>query len=132
MTDHAITVTGINHVVLHVSDIEQSLAFYTGLLGFEERSTGGGGPSRPARFLRCGAQGLDLFEIEDDPHGGVEMNHMALEVDADDVEEVRRRLEGAGVTCSEATRRNSLFINDPDGHRIEMLPRNAHERTRER
>ena len=134
MATSPLRVTGINHVVLHVADLERSLAFYMGVLGFEDRHAGGGGggPSRRAKFLRCGMQGLDLFEVEDSAHGGEEMNHIALNVEAAELDEVIEGLRGAGVESSEPTRRNSVYIVDPDGHRIEVLPHSANERARER
>ena len=48
-------------------------------LGFTDR---GAVPGMRASFLRCGMQGLDLFEMAGcDVHGGEEMNHMALNVE---------------------------------------------------
>lgn len=38
-------VTGINHVVLHVTDLERSKMFYTGVLGFEDRNISDGHPA---------------------------------------------------------------------------------------
>jgi catechol 2,3-dioxygenase-like lactoylglutathione lyase family enzyme len=123
-------VTGINHVVLHVTDLDRSRSFYTEVLGFEDR---GSVPGMKASFLRCGMQGLDLFEMADcDVHGGEEMNHMALNVETADVESLVAGLSGAGIDASEVTPRNSVFISDPDGHRIEMLPISASERDHER
>jgi catechol 2,3-dioxygenase-like lactoylglutathione lyase family enzyme len=124
-------VTGINHVVLHVSDVERSVKFYMEVLGFESRNISVGS-ERKMSFLRCGTQGLDLFEVAADVHGGQEMNHMALNVEADDIDEVEEELAKAGVEASKRTPRNSVFIHDPDGHRIEILPRSAQERARER
>jgi hypothetical protein len=78
-------------------------------------------------------QGLDLFEMVDcDVHGGEEMNHMALNVDVADVELLIAGLSEAGIEPFEITPRNSVFISDPDGHRIEMLPISASERDHER
>ena len=51
-------VTGINHVVLHVTDLDRSRTFYMEALGFDDR---GSVPGMKASFLRCGVQGLDLF-----------------------------------------------------------------------
>ena len=100
-------------------------------LGFDDR--GISVPGMNASFLRCGMQGLDLFEMADcDVHGGEEMNHMALNVDAADVELLVAGLSEAGIDAFELTPRNSLFISDPDGHRIEMLPVSASERDHER
>jgi catechol 2,3-dioxygenase-like lactoylglutathione lyase family enzyme len=123
-------VTGINHVVLHVADLDRSRTFYMEALGFDDR---GIVPGFRASFLRCGMQGLDLFEMADcDVHGGEEMNHMALNVDAADVELLVAGLSEAGIDAFEMTPRNSVFISDPDGHRIEMLPLSASERDHER
>jgi catechol 2,3-dioxygenase-like lactoylglutathione lyase family enzyme len=132
MNTTKLRVTGINHVVLHVTDVDASKRFYMEVLGFEDRGVSAGSSTR-ASFLRCGAQGLDLFEIPgDDAHGGEEMNHMALCVAADDLDEIVAVLAGIGVESSERTPRNTVFISDPDGHRIEILPLSASERAAER
>jgi catechol 2,3-dioxygenase-like lactoylglutathione lyase family enzyme len=124
-------VTGINHVVLHVTDMTRSRNFYIGILGFEDRNAPG--ESDPKRsFLLCGTQGIDLFEIPGDAAGGKEMNHMALSVAAEQLDDAIDELARAGIATSEPTRRNSVFIFDPDGHQIEILPQSAHERERER
>jgi catechol 2,3-dioxygenase-like lactoylglutathione lyase family enzyme len=125
-------VTGINHVVLHVTDLERSKRFYMELLGFEDRNISDGPPGMRASFLLCGVQGLDLFEVSEDVHGGREMNHMALNVAVDDVDQLVALLYKAGIEAPERTRRNSAFISDPDGHILEILPVTASERTRER
>ncbi len=131
-TTTKLTVTGINHVVLHVKDLERSKEFYMDVLGFEDRNISAG-PSMRATFLRCGAQGLDLFEVSTaDVHGGEEMNHMALCVDVDNVDDIVAVLSQCGIATSERTPRNTVFISDPDGHRIEMLPLAASERALER
>jgi catechol 2,3-dioxygenase-like lactoylglutathione lyase family enzyme len=123
-------VTGINHVVLHVADLDRSRTFYMETLGFDDR---GSVPGVRASFLRCGMQGLDLFEMADcDVHGGEEMNHIALNVDAADAKLLVAGLSEAGIDAFEKTPRNSVFISDPDGHRIEMLPISASERDHER
>ena len=134
MGSSKLKVTGINHVVLHVADLDRSRTFYMEILGFEHRGTMSDGPQgMQASFLRCGMQGLDLFELAGrDVHGGEEMNHMALNVDADDVGQVEAGLLGAGIDSFEMTPRNTVFIVDPDGHKIEMLPINAGERDHER
>lgn len=129
MGTSTLKVTGINHVVLHVADLDRSRTFYVEALGFDDR---GPVPGMRASFLRCGMQGLDLFEMADcDVHGGEEMNHMALNVDAADVELLVAGLSEAGIDAFEMTPRNSVFISDPDGHRIEMLPISASERDHE-
>jgi catechol 2,3-dioxygenase-like lactoylglutathione lyase family enzyme len=131
MGTSGLKVTGINHVVLHVANLDRSRTFYMEALGFDDR--GISVPGMKASFLRCGMQGLDLFEMADcDVHGGEEMNHMALNVDASDVDLLVAGLSEAGIAAYEMTPRNSVFISDPDGHRIEMLPVSASERDHER
>jgi len=125
-------VTGINHVVLHVTDLELSKRFYLDVLGFEDRNISDGPPGTKASFLLCGVQGLDLFEVSEDAHGGQEMNHLALNVAADDVDQLVTLLCEAGIEAPVRTPRNSVFISDPDGHRLEILPGTASERARER
>jgi catechol 2,3-dioxygenase-like lactoylglutathione lyase family enzyme len=126
----ALKVTGINHVVLHVAEMDGAVDFYVNVLGFEIRhQSSGPGPQRC--FLRCGAQGLDLFETANEIHAGEEMNHMALEVEADNLDEVEAGLASIGVESSPRTGRNTVFVHDPDGHQIELLPRTAHERATE-
>jgi catechol 2,3-dioxygenase-like lactoylglutathione lyase family enzyme len=118
-------VEGINHIVLHVTDLERSKRFYTDVLGFEDRHVSVGS-SMKACFLRCGYQGLDLFEVDTgNAHGGEEMNHMALSVSTVDLDEIIGELSKNGVESSQRTPRNTVFISDPDGHRIEMLPGSA-------
>jgi len=130
MSTSKLKVTGINHVVLHVTDLDRSRTFYTETLGFDDR---GSVPGMRASFLRCGTQGLDLFEVVDsDVHGGEEMNHIALNVDVADVDLLIAGLSEAGIEALEITPRNSVFISDPDGHHIEMLPISASERDHER
>lgn len=132
MAAPGLQVTGINHVVLHVTDLERSRGFYLDMLGFEDRNISDGPPGMRASFLLCGVQGLDLFEVADDAYGGQEMNHMALNVAVEDVEQLVALLSEAGIEGPERTPRNSVFISDPDGHLLELLPNTASERTRER
>lgn len=125
----SLKVTEINHVALNVRDLERSKRFYVDVLGFEDRTSrvnpGQAMSSKPTMsFLLAGSQGLDLFATRD-AHGGQEMSHMALSVEADDIDDVLAFLETAGVGVSDKTPRSTVFISDPDGHRIEILPRSA-------
>jgi hypothetical protein len=60
------------------------------------------------------------------------MNHMALSFAVDNLDEIVAELSQFGIATSGKTPRNTVFISDPDGHRIEMLPLSASERTKER
>ena len=122
MQQAALQVDGIDHVVLNVRDIERSKAFYMEVLGFGFR-TEFARPDAKMCFLRCGAQGLDLAEVrEDEIHGGLEMNHMALRIAEGTIDEIVAELAKVGLTPVGVSHDpNTVFILDPDGHRIELL-----------
>ena len=116
-------VTGIDHVVFHVKDLSRSKKFYIDFLGMDIEHE-----SSWQCFLKCGNQGLALFEAEDDAdiHGGSEVNHMALQLVSGDYQRVKSTLENAGL---EVTGRQGdptcLYFSDPDGHRLQLLmPKN--------
>ena len=72
-----IQASGIDHVVLHVSDVQRSKRFYTELLGmtaYRENDT--------QVFLHAGGQGIALFKGPGDAavHAGGDLNHLALNV----------------------------------------------------
>jgi catechol 2,3-dioxygenase-like lactoylglutathione lyase family enzyme len=118
----ALQINGIDHVVLNVRDIERSKAFYMEILGFGFRSEFAR-PDAKMCFLRCGSQGLDLAEVrEAEIHGGMEMNHMALRVAAGTIDEIVAELAKVGLAPVGVSHDpNTVFILDPDGHRIELL-----------
>lgn len=115
----SIKVTGIDHVVLHVKDLARSKKFYMELLGMEVEHE-----SSWQLFLKCGNQGVALFEVEDGSkiHGGNEVNHMALRLKSGEYEKVKAVLEEAG--CKVSGRRGDpqcIYFSDPDGHRLQLL-----------
>jgi len=99
---------GINHVALQVDDLEEAVAFYTGLFATTavNRSVPG------AAFLDLGDQFLALFERG--PR--TEEAHFGLVVD--DREAARRTLEEAGV---EVLPGPFFDIRDPSGNRIQLV-----------
>ncbi|HXY91244.1 MAG TPA: VOC family protein [Acidimicrobiia bacterium] len=117
-----LVVNGIDHVVLHVRDVERAERFYVDVLGFEVAHGGGG-----HTFLRCGDQMVALFERGDDIHAGAEMNHLALRLAAADYDEVKAVLEAEGI---EVTGRpgddRCIYFRDPDGHRLQLLTPGEH------
>jgi catechol 2,3-dioxygenase-like lactoylglutathione lyase family enzyme len=129
----AVTVE-INHLVLNVSDLKRSRNFYMEVLGFADRTQqvnpGQAESTHPTMsFLVAGAQGLDLFEApEGEAEGGQHLNHIGLSVEEDDLSAAIDLLKKAGVEVSEPTPRNTVFISDPDGNRIEILPGQARVR----
>ena len=112
-------VTGIDHVVLHVKDLPRARNFYVDFLGMEvERERDW------QCFLKCGNQGIALFEVEEDEeiHGGSEVNHMAFRLASGDYERVKTKLEDAGVTVfGRKGDPHCVYFHDPDGHQLQFL-----------
>lgn len=124
-----LTVSSIAHVALRVKDIDRSLDFYVGRLGFSEM----------LRLERDGRLWLIYLRVTDDqylelfPEGEgtraagpetVGYNHMCLAVP--DIHETVRELAAAGVATTRPTIKGSdgnwqTWIEDPDGHRIELM-----------
>jgi glyoxylase I family protein len=118
-------ITGINHVSLLVSDTQQSLDFYHGILGLginKDRPDGG----FPGAWLDiCDGQQIHLLELPAntgtarDVHGGRD-RHFALDVD--DLDAVIAVLEAAGIEyIASRSGRRALFCRDPDGNAIELV-----------
>jgi catechol 2,3-dioxygenase-like lactoylglutathione lyase family enzyme len=114
----AVATTGIDHVVLHVSDLRRSIGFYTDVLGMTEHHGGSG-----YMFLRCGAQVLGLFETDDGEAvtAGPELNHIAFNAAPDSYEDVKAALERHGIEVR--GRRGDprcVYFRDPDGHQLQI------------
>jgi catechol 2,3-dioxygenase-like lactoylglutathione lyase family enzyme len=99
---------------------DRAREFYGGLLGLEER----GVPPHldPARFIwfRFGPPDLELhLMIGSEPHA--DRRHLCIELS--ELEELRARLEAAGVETSDATEivgRPRFFCRDPFGNLLEL------------
>lgn len=114
-----LTTTGIDHIVLYVQDTEASKAFYTDVLGMTVDHEYGGHV-----FMRCGANLVGLFKARQGKHStaGGDLNHLALNVDAGTYEDVRARLEGAGVTVTGRPGDDRcIYFGDPDGHTLQIV-----------
>lgn len=124
-----LTVSSIGHVAIRVKDMDRSLDFYVGKLGFKEM----------LRLDRDGRLWIVYLRITDDqyleifPEGeghrapereAVGYNHMCLAVP--DIEQTVRELDAAGIEMIrpkiKAIDGNwQTWIEDPDGHRIELM-----------
>ena len=119
----------LGHVVLHVSDLQRSVEFYTQVLGFkisdvypEEMVPGG------MVFMRCNPDhhGVALVGGMASPSAKRELNHVAFEVGTlDEVFRARRHLREHRVPLVfEGRRRAGVQIavefHDPDGHHLEI------------
>lgn len=118
----------LGHVVFYVKDLNQSLAFYRDLLGFQEIGTTFGGA---AAALTSGRTHHELLLIEVGPAPGpppgprLGLYHIGIKV-GDSLNELRaakQDLERAGVPItgmSDHTVSQSLYLTDPDGNEVEL------------
>jgi glyoxylase I family protein len=111
-------VTGprVHHVALRVSDCERSLAFYSGLLGLPEvRRIEEKGALR-AVWVAAGDAVLMLERALRGAGPDAGSGHV-LAFEAGDLDRWEARLAAAGVPIDDRTE-ETLFIRDPDGHRV--------------
>jgi len=122
---------GVHHLAFICSDVEATIAFYRDVLGFplvdviENRDY----PGSTHFFLDIGHDnllaffdfpGLELARAVE-AHGAVQ--HLAISVDQDHLEQVRARLDQSGVGYLGPDRglTDSIYVADPDGIQIELL-----------
>jgi catechol 2,3-dioxygenase-like lactoylglutathione lyase family enzyme len=116
-----IQATGIDHLVLHVSDVSRAKKFYTDVLGMtvyreNDRQV----------FLHAGRQGVALFKQQGDSllTAGGDLNHLALTVASGTYETLKADLETHGVVVSGRPGDDRcIYFNDPDGHRLQLMVR---------
>ena len=124
----------IGHVHLKVSDLEKSLAFYCGVLGFELMQRSG----TQAAFISAGAYhhhiGLNTWESRDGlppPPGSTGLFHVAiLYPDRATLGDALRRLMAAKVPLKGASYHGvseALYLRDPDENGLELY----HDRPKE-
>jgi glyoxylase I family protein len=122
---------GIHHAALICSDVEKTIQFYQGLLGFplvelvENRDYHGS----THFFFDLGNR--TLLGFFDFPGLGLQpgvesigsVQHIAISAPRDRWEEIQRRLDQAGVTYFGPNEgiQESMYFKDPDGIQIELL-----------
>jgi catechol 2,3-dioxygenase-like lactoylglutathione lyase family enzyme len=127
-TRTSLQVSGIDHVVLHVRDLDRSKAFYVDFLGMQVAWEHGRNS-----FLSCGSQRIALFETSEgaDIHAGAEMNHMALPLADGEYAEVKETLEAAGFKVDgRPGDPHCIYLDDPDGHRLQLITPAEQQRQR--
>jgi len=117
----------IGHVHLKVADLERSLAFYHGVLGFEVTQRMG----RQAAFVSAGGYhhhiGLNTWESaggHPPAPGTTGLYHIAiLYPDRATLADAGRRLRAAGLALDGAADHGvseALYLRDPDGNGVEL------------
>ena len=117
----------IGHVHLKVADLERSIAFYSGVLGFELMQRMGS----TAAFLSAGGYhhhiGLNTWESrhgKPPAPGTTGLYHFAIRYpDRASLADALRRLQAANVALDGASDHGvseALYLRDPDGNGIEL------------
>jgi glyoxylase I family protein len=122
---------GIHHAALICSDVEQTIQFYDGLLGFPlvEMTENRDYPGSSHFFFDLGNQ--TLLGFFDFPGLGLQpaeerigtVQHIAIAVPPDKHAELRAKLDAEGIPYDGPQRGivESLYLRDPDGIGIELL-----------
>jgi catechol 2,3-dioxygenase len=102
------------HLHLHVGDIDQGLAFYRDLIGFEEMANLG-----TAAFVSAGGYhhhlGFNVWRgkgVDPVPEGVLGMRHWTVLLEPAQIDAVRRRLVGAGSEIEERSG-GGFLVRDP-------------------
>ncbi len=122
------TARGVHHVALVSSDVERTVNFYQGVLGFplteifENRDYRGSNHF----FFDVGNGNLlgffDFPGLDVGPYAEVlgGLHHIAISITREQWEQARARLEAAGVPF-QLESGTSMYFRDPDGARLELL-----------
>ncbi len=103
----------IHHVALRVRDLEAAREFYSGLLGLQEMKG-----DRRSVWLRAGDAVLMLERTLRGTGPDAGSGHV-LALAAEDLELWEEKLAAAGVSVDDRTP-HTLFVRDPDGHRVAL------------
>lgn len=118
----------LGHVVFYVKDLEESLAFYRDLLGFQEVGRTFGGAAVALTTGRTHHE-LLLIQVGDAPGPPAGrrrgLYHIGIKVgdSLDELRAAKAELEQEGVSIigmSDHTVSQSLYLTDPDGNEVEL------------
>ena len=115
-------IKGLDHIAIEVLDIERSLKFYAGVLGFAEIETPKQVRKKGIRWLNLG-RGQMLHLVENKNAQAAEISHLSVQVD--NVDAWRKFLKDKGIEILkpriELYNAERFFFRDPSGNRIEFI-----------
>ena len=128
-----IRIAGIDHVVLRVSDLARTLAFYRDVLGCALEKVQ---PELGLWQLRAGCSLIDLVPVDGKlgREGGAapgregrNVDHVCLRLEIFEEDQLRAHLAHHGIDAGETVARYgakgegpSIYVNDPEGNVIEL------------
>ena len=116
----------LDHVAISVRDMDRAVEWYKDTLGLEKRSTWDGEPVMMCAGETCLAlfsvdgPGIEMTEVQRNGH--LTVRHIAFRVDRANFERAQAEFRKRGIACRFADHGvcHSIYINDPDGHTIEL------------
>ena len=107
--------TSVNHITLAVRNVDVSLNFYAGILGFTPRAKWKSGA-----YLSLGELWLCLSV--DDVAPKQDYTHYAFTIAEDAIPAFRMKLQKSGVVewKNNHSEGESIYFLDPDGHKLEV------------
>ncbi len=138
----AITILGLDHIVLRTKDLPAMMAFYCDALGCHlEREL----PQLGLTQLRAGSALIDLVAVDSElgrlggpppRQQGRNLDHFCLCIETRGEDEIRAHLESAGIVTEAFQERygargygRSLYVADPEGNTVELKLAAVSERT---
>jgi catechol 2,3-dioxygenase-like lactoylglutathione lyase family enzyme len=132
-TQPLVKITELDHIVLRVIDVENSLRFYTQVLGLpaERVEQWRAGEIRfPSARLNADTI-IDLFASDQQPigrEGAKNQDHFCMVIEPTDMEELKVKFEDIGVDIQAGPGKRwgshgdgiSLYIYDPDDNVVEL------------
>jgi catechol 2,3-dioxygenase-like lactoylglutathione lyase family enzyme len=134
-----IHIKGLDHVVIRARDLERMIRFYCDALGcsVDKRRDDLG-----LVHLRAGQSLIDLISVEGllgqqggapPQNEGRNMDHLCLQIDPFNIEEIRAHFAAFGIEVGDAQNNYgaegygpSVYISDPEGNTVELKgPPNA-------
>ncbi|WP_318453775.1 FosG/FosC2-related fosfomycin resistance glutathione transferase [Photobacterium leiognathi] len=108
-------ILGLNHITIAVSDLERSLKFYRETLGFTAHAKWDNGA-----YLSVGELWFCLSH--DKPCPKTDYTHVAFDIEPKEFEAFAKRVVSLGVEVWKQNKSEgqSLYILDPDGHKLEI------------
>lgn len=108
-------ILGLNHITIAVSDVERSLSYYRDILGFTAHVKWDNGA-----YLSVGEHWFCLSI--DYPCPKSDYTHIAFDIAANEFESFAKRVISFGVEVWKENKSEgqSLYILDPDGHKLEI------------
>ena len=106
-------ITGVNHITLVTADLPRALAFYRDRLGMRMRAQG-------PRFAYLEAGSLWLCLEAGIPAPRPDDSHIAFSCDPKDFDALKARLADIPQWKVNRSEGASLYILDPDGHKLEI------------